>query len=274
MFKKNEIFLCLFVSAILHMTILYIAFNIGTKNNIYLSSQTEVVFYSASEQISDQSFNKFFENNKPVEDSKDEAYDQNDIKPQEEEVLKEDIVDSNDDVVDQKAKTKKAAKQKNTQSQAKKEKKSSDKKNTISIKAKEKKVSKNTQQTPKVIGSNSNIQTHRPDSDSSVFGFGSQYEGLSFENKDFKFSYYANQIVGKIKRHWNWSLNYSRLRTVIYFKIHKNGSVSDILVKKSSKNSEYDKFAADTIIRASPFPELPEGYPENFLGVYFEFVAN
>ncbi|MDR2616396.1 MAG: TonB C-terminal domain-containing protein [Endomicrobium sp.] len=251
------------------MTILYIAFNIGKKNNIYLSSQTEVVFYSESEQISDQSFNKFFENNEPVEDSKDEAYDQNDIKPQEE------IVDNNDVVVDQKAKTKKAAKQKNTQSQAKKEKKSSDKKNTISIKAKEKKVSKNTQQTPKVIGNNSNIQTHnRSDSDSSVFGFGSQYEGLSFENKDFKFSYYANQIVGKIKRHWNWSLNYSRLRAVIYFKIHKDGSVSDILVKKSSKNSEYDKFAADTIIRASPFPELPEGYPENFLGVYFEFVAN
>ncbi|MDR2066484.1 MAG: TonB family protein [Endomicrobium sp.] len=276
MFKKSEIFLCLFVSAILHMTILYIASNIGKKNNIYLSAQTEVVFYSASEQISDQSFNKFFENNGPVENSKDEAYDQNDIKPQvEEEVLKEDIVDNNDVVVDQKAKTKKAVKQKNTQSQAKKEKKSSDKKNKISIKVKEKKVSKNTQQTSKVIGNNSNIQTHnRPDSNSSVFGFGSQYEGLSFENKDFKFSYYANQIVGKIKRYWNWSLNYSQLKAVIYFKIHKDGSVSGILVKKSSKNTEYDKFAADTIIRASPFPELPEGYPEDFLGVYFEFVAN
>jgi TonB family protein len=276
MFKKNEIFLSLFVSAILHMTILYIAFNIGKKNNIYLSSQTEVVFYSASEQISDQSFNKFFENNEPVEDTKDEAYDQNDIKPQiQEEVLKEDIVDNNDVVVDQKAKTKKAAKQKNTQSQAKKEKKSSDKKNKISIKAKEKRVLENTQQTPKVIGSNSNIETHNtPGSGSPVFGFGSQYEGLSFENKNFKFSYYASQIVGKIKRYWNWSLNYSQLRSVIYFKIHKDGSVSDILVKKSSKNSEYDKFAADTIIRASPFPELPQGYPEDFLGVYFEFVAN
>ncbi|MDR3125121.1 MAG: TonB C-terminal domain-containing protein [Endomicrobium sp.] len=258
------------------MTILCIALNIGKKNNIYLSSQTEVVFYSASEQISDQSFNKFFENNESVEDSKDEAYDKNDIKPQiEEEVLKKDIVGNNDDVVvDQKAETKKTVKQKNTQSQAKKEKKSSDNKNKISIKTKGKKVSKNTQQTPKVIGNNSNIQTHnRPDGDSSAFGVGSQYEGLSFENKDFKFSYYANQIVGKIKRHWNWSLNYNQLRAVIYFKIHKDGSVSDILVKKSSKNSDYDKFAADTIIRSSPFPELPEGYPEGFLGVYFEFVA-
>jgi TonB family protein len=275
MFKKNEIFLCLFISAILHVTILYMALSISRKN-IYLSYPAEVVFYSASKQISDQSSNKFFENNESIQESKEEAYDKNDIKPQvEEEVLKEDTVDNNDVVVDQKEKTKKAIKQKNIQSQAKKEKKSSDKKDRRSIKVKEKKVSKNTQQMPNVIGNNSNIQTHkRPDSDSSLFGFGSQYKGLSFENRDFKFSYYANQIVGKIKRHWNWSLNYSQLRAVIYFKIHKDGSVSDILVKKSSKNSDYDKFAADTVIRASPFPELPEGYPEDFLGVYFEFVAN
>jgi TonB family protein len=240
-----------------------------------LSSQTEVVFYSASEQTSDQSFDKFFENNKPAEDSKDEAYDQNDIKPQVEEgILKEDIVDNIDVVVDQKAKTKKATKQKNIQSQAKKEKKSSDKKNKISIKAKEKGVSKNTQQRPKIIGSNSNIQTHNtPDSGSSVFGFGSKYKGLSFENKDFKFSYYESQIVSRIKRHWNWPLNHGQLRSVIYFKIHKDGSVPDISVKESSKNDEYDKFARETIIRASPFPELPEGYLENFVGVYFEFVV-
>jgi TonB family protein len=61
---------------------------------------------------------------------------------------------------------------------------------------------------------------------------------------------------------------------IVYFKIHRNGSTSDISIRKSSENNEYDKYALDTISRAAPFPDLPEGYRDDVLGVYFEFKCN
>lgn len=268
MLKKNKFLSCLLISSILHMLILYFMLN-TVKKDIYISTPIEVVFYSESRQISDQSADMF---NRSVEEIKDE----NNMESQEkEEVSKDNVIDKDVVTIDKKERIKKAPVKETTQKQVKKEKKSSD--NKVSTKAGNKAMLKAVQQTSDAvgIGNDSNIQTHNaPDNDSSKFGIGSQYESLAFEDKNFKFSYYANQIVTKIKRYWNWSLSYSQLKAIIYFKIHRDGSASDILVKRSSKNSEYDKFATDTIIRASPFPHLPEGYQEDFLGVYFEFVAN
>ncbi|MDR2666092.1 MAG: TonB C-terminal domain-containing protein [Endomicrobium sp.] len=94
---------------------------------------------------------------------------------------------------------------------------------------------------------------------------------LSFDTPDFKYSYYAGEVVKKISKQWKWVENYCQLTVIVYFKIHRNGSISNISIKKSSGNSEYDKYALDTIQRAMPFPDLPEDYVNNILGVYFEF---
>jgi protein TonB len=245
----------------------------NVKKGIYISTPIEVVFYSKSKQISDQSSDMF---NRPVEEIKNSSLDENNIESQEKEnIAKDDVIDKDVVNIDKKERIKKVPVKKTEQKQVNKAKKSSD--NKVSTKASNKAILKAVQQKSDAIGigNNSNIQTHNAsDNDSSKFMIGSQYESLAFEDKNFKFSYYANQIVSKIKRCWNWSLSYSQLKVIIYFKIHRDGSVSDILVKRSSKNSEYDKFATDTIIRASPFPQLPDGYQEDCLGVYFEFVAN
>ncbi|GMO64471.1 MAG: hypothetical protein Nk1A_0930 [Endomicrobiia bacterium] len=99
----------------------------------------------------------------------------------------------------------------------------------------------------------------------------SQYGMLSFDTPDFKYSYYAGEVVKKISKQWKWIENYYQLKVIVYFKIHRNGSISNISTKKSSGNSEYDKYALDTIQRAMPFPDLPEDYGHDDLGVYFEF---
>jgi protein TonB len=102
----------------------------------------------------------------------------------------------------------------------------------------------------------------------------SPYSSVHFDNKNFKYQYYAEQIVKKIGQQFAWAQSYGKLRTLIFFKISKNGSVTEIILKESSGNKEFDTYSLDVIRRAEPFADLPEKYKEDFLGVYFEFKYN
>jgi protein TonB len=116
------------------------------------------------------------------------------------------------------------------------------------------------------------IETVKPlKSDVSSDGNGSLYTRAFFDTNDFKYPGYTKQIRKKAEAQWRWVESYSGLRVLLYFKINKDGSVGDILVKESSGDKDYDKNALDTIRRASPFAPLPEGYEGESLGVFFEF---
>jgi protein TonB len=122
------------------------------------------------------------------------------------------------------------------------------------------------------LGNSSSVKTFQATGTGKLSaGMGSRYEGLSFDAKNFKYSYYSGQIIRKIKGQWRLGENYEKLRALLYFKIYKNGTISDVFVKESSKNDEYDKYALDTVRRAAPFPDLPDGYEGDSLGVFFEF---
>jgi protein TonB len=96
-------------------------------------------------------------------------------------------------------------------------------------------------------------------------------KGIMLENKSFKYSYYTNTIVKKISKYWQWSKTLSAYRAVVYFKIARDGMVYDVDVKESSGDTTFDQNAIRAVQLASPFAPLPEGYEENYLGVYFEF---
>jgi len=101
----------------------------------------------------------------------------------------------------------------------------------------------------------------------------SGYSGaISVDTARFPYAYYTNQIVRKINRYWQWSNEFGKLRTVIFFKISRDGSISGEAVKDSSGDSLFDDQALRAVTMASPFPPLPDGYPDNDLGVYFEFA--
>ena len=95
-----------------------------------------------------------------------------------------------------------------------------------------------------------------------------------FDNANFKFSYYTNSIVKKIRRNWRWSSSYTVLRAVIYFKINRDGDIIYTKIKESSGDEEFDKNALRAVLLSSPFAPLPETYYEEDLGVYFEFKFN
>ncbi|MCS7231383.1 MAG: energy transducer TonB [Elusimicrobiota bacterium] len=95
---------------------------------------------------------------------------------------------------------------------------------------------------------------------------------LSLETAKFPFSYYVNQIRKKIVENWMWSHNYpGELKTVVYFRILKDGNIYDLKIKESSGNRFYDNLCLRAVELAQPFPPLPVGFNEDYLGVFFEF---
>jgi len=95
---------------------------------------------------------------------------------------------------------------------------------------------------------------------------------LSLETAKFPFTYYVNQIRKKIVENWLWSQNYpGELKTVVYFKILRSGEIKELSIKESSKNKIYDNICLRAVELSAPFPPLPEGFNEDYLGVYFEF---
>jgi TonB family protein len=116
-----------------------------------------------------------------------------------------------------------------------------------------------------------NLKYSNLDNNSDIKNASYSQSALSFDTSDFKHSYYAETIVKKISEQWKLVENYKQLSTIIYFKINRNGSIFNVSIKKSSGNKEYDRYALDAIHRIASFPNLPDDYKSNELGVYFEF---
>ncbi|MCA6071003.1 MAG: TonB C-terminal domain-containing protein [Endomicrobium sp.] len=232
----------------------------GKGKTIYLPSPIDVVFYPASQNMTDQSMSAVVEEKNEAFDVTEQEHIKEEAKTVEEVKTKEDVI------VKKKEKSKKIDKEKSN-IQSKKDIKKADKKTVKQFKAKK------SEGISKISGNNSNIETFQSSESKAVsVSAGPQYVGLlSFDTQNFKFSYYEVQIRRKIDEQWRLTESYGRLRAVGCFKINRDGSVSDILVKESSGSMEYDRNALDAIRRASPFPVLPEDYSEESLGVFVEF---
>ncbi|HCJ67652.1 MAG TPA: hypothetical protein DHV62_10160 [Elusimicrobia bacterium] len=95
--------------------------------------------------------------------------------------------------------------------------------------------------------------------------------GVSIESAKFHYTYYLNLIREKVGKNWSWPTLETRKKTIIYFRILKDGSVNQVKTKESSKDDSFDLAALRAIEISAPFPPLPAGFPEEYLGVYFEF---
>jgi TonB family protein len=251
MLKINNFFSCFIISILLHVLFFFFIF-CGKTPPVYLFTPIDVTFYSPNQNMEElltlPSIEEISVNNaKHANDIKESA--KEDIKEQIKEIAK-----TKDDVLVKKKK-KPIKKVKDVQENNNKDKNIGNTKKMESVKKASSKPSVPVE-TAQPLKSNGN---------------GSLYTGAFFDTNDFKYPYYTNQIRRKVAAQWRWAEGYNGLRVLLYFKISRDGSVSDILVKESSGNKDYDKNASDTIRRASPFSELPEGYEGESLGVFFEF---
>ena len=107
----------------------------------------------------------------------------------------------------------------------------------------------------------------------SMAGAGSGTGGqISLDSANFPYAYYTRTIVKNIGRNWQWSTGYGQMKAIVFFRIQKSGTVSEVNIKETSGDSMFDQQAVRAVKLASPFPPLPDGYSDSDLGVYFEFT--
>ena len=90
----------------------------------------------------------------------------------------------------------------------------------------------------------------------------------------FPFSYYLSAIERKVSGHW-FSSESGRgegFSCVVYFRLARGGSVSDVRIEQSSGNAYFDRSAQRAIRSSAPFPPLPKAFTEPWLGIHFTFI--
>jgi TonB family protein len=101
-------------------------------------------------------------------------------------------------------------------------------------------------------------------------GYGDQI-GLS----GFPYQYYLQIISDRVSSSWFTSLVDPGVSgtffTTVYFKILRNGQVTDFKVKESSGIQSLDMSAQRAIQISAPFPPLPSDYEGDYLGIHLIF---
>jgi protein TonB len=91
-----------------------------------------------------------------------------------------------------------------------------------------------------------------------------------------KYPYYINALKRKINENWSPpGAGFAEAREVlVVFTILKDGSVSGPAIEQSSGDVFYDQAALRSVLRANPFPPLPDGYPGNDMKIHFSFLLD
>lgn len=106
----------------------------------------------------------------------------------------------------------------------------------------------------------------------SGFGGGS---GEPFAVESFPFTYYLQMVSDKISSNWFTSLvdpgSSGQFQAQVYFRIFRNGQVSDLKVESSSGVQAFDLAALRAVQSSSPFPPLPNEYNGQYLVIHLIF---
>ncbi len=103
---------------------------------------------------------------------------------------------------------------------------------------------------------------------------GQQGTGIAVDAPVFPFSYYLAAIERKVSANWFSAVSEGAtgLSCVVYFRLQRNGSVTEAEIETSSGNAYFDRDAVKAVRMSSPFPPLPRAFPDQYLGIHFTFV--
>lgn len=98
---------------------------------------------------------------------------------------------------------------------------------------------------------------------------GSGVTGL--EGGDFPYTLYIQGMHRRIGSNWFRPQSGSGAPAVVYFRILRDGTVTDARIETSSGNSTFDRAALSAVRSSSPLTPLPYGYAGTYLGVHLTF---
>ncbi len=87
------------------------------------------------------------------------------------------------------------------------------------------------------------------------------------EDPNFTYGWYLDQLVNRITSNWTRPVVGSEIRAVFYFRIHRDGTMTDLELREPSRLAEFDESARRAIAASAPFPPLPRAYKPAFLGI-------
>lgn len=91
------------------------------------------------------------------------------------------------------------------------------------------------------------------------------------EGGDFPFTLYIDGMQRRIGSNWFRAQVASGTTTVIYFRILRDGSITDARVATPSGNATFDRAALSAVRSSNPLNPLPPAYNGNYLGVHLTF---
>lgn len=90
---------------------------------------------------------------------------------------------------------------------------------------------------------------------------------VGVEDPNFTYGYYVDLVAGAISERWQRPRVGPEVENAeIYFRIQKDGSVSDLEIRESSGSEVFDESALRAV-RTATLPPLPKGYDKSFLGI-------
>ena len=99
--------------------------------------------------------------------------------------------------------------------------------------------------------------------------------GDPFGVSNFPFQFYLQMISDKITANWFQALVDpgvgGQLQTEVYFRIYRNGQISDVRISVSSGVEAFDLSARRAIEASKPFAPLPSEYDGQYLGITLIF---
>lgn len=96
--------------------------------------------------------------------------------------------------------------------------------------------------------------------------------GISFEH-DFPFAHYIGRMRQKIAATWRPpGVSQEERACRVYFRVHRNGSVSHVSVEETSGVSLFDQSCQRAVHESAPLPPLPREFKDEYLGVHFSFL--
>jgi protein TonB len=98
---------------------------------------------------------------------------------------------------------------------------------------------------------------------------GSGVTGL--EGGDFPYTLYVQGMQRKIGGNWFRPQIAGGAAVIIYFRIQRDGTITDAKIETSSGNGTFDRAALSAVRSSSPLNTLPFAYTGSFLGVHLTF---
>lgn len=95
--------------------------------------------------------------------------------------------------------------------------------------------------------------------------FGASVGG--FDNPDFVYSYYVDQMLAMISANWLRPSIGGQVEAIVHFRIHRDGQISDMRIATSSGYNSFDLAGLRAVQLAAPFPKLPQSFRHDSLGV-------